>query len=400
MSGARALWHSDRLDDAERVAAEGVQRFPSDLLALMEHGWVATARHDWAAAVRRWARAHEADPDRVEPVPRLVQALRLIGRIDDAESLAKERLAHHPDDTDLLIEHVWGALARQDWPTAAARFDAAYRGAQDPARIEQSFAAFASRLRAVAVTGTKEPAGRPAPIAAPAVVSPDPEEDAEISTSSLMLSFESIGERCDFGAVQRHFGVEPLGLLRFAWSRIDSLVGALDDRFNAVGTVDDTGFERFGDETILLMKKYGLVFHTFVYGVDQETSDKREAFYQQQRRRLLFLKDKLIADLEEPQKIYIYATNEYAADDDVARLHAALRAYGPNSLLYVRPERDGRPAGTVEQIEDGLYAGYFPGLVNFVGGNQPPFGLWRRLCLQTYRLVRDGSGNEFLKALL
>jgi len=60
MSGARALWHSDRLDDAERVAAEGVQRFPSDLLALMEHGWVATARHDWAAAEDLLRQAVEA----------------------------------------------------------------------------------------------------------------------------------------------------------------------------------------------------------------------------------------------------------------------------------------------------------------------------------------------------
>jgi tetratricopeptide (TPR) repeat protein len=77
--GARALWHAGRLDDAEGVAAEGVQRFPSELLVLMEHGWVATARHDWGAAVRRWARAHEADPDRVEPVPRLVAGERRTG---------------------------------------------------------------------------------------------------------------------------------------------------------------------------------------------------------------------------------------------------------------------------------------------------------------------------------
>ena len=180
-----------------------------------------------------------------------------------------------------------------------------------------------------------------------------------------------------------------------------SLIAALEDRFDAVGTVDDTEFALYGDETILRMKKYELIFHTFVYRVADEPEEKREAFCHQQRRRLLFLKDKLIADLEEPQKIWIYATNQWASDVDVARLFAALRAYGPNSLLYVRPERGDRPAGTVEMLEDGLYAGYFPGLAEFVRGGQPPYELWRQLCARTYRLARaDSTDSGFLKSLL
>jgi hypothetical protein len=169
-----------------------------------------------------------------------------------------------------------------------------------------------------------------------------------------------------------------------------------------VGTVDDTSFELYGDETILRMKKYGLIFHTFVHRVAEEPPEKQEAFSQQQRRRLLFLKDKLIADLEEPQKICVYATNDYASDDHAARLFAALRAYGPNSLLFVRPARDNRPPGTVEILEDGLYAGYFPGLNDFVAGNQPPLELWRQLCARAYRLARrdDTAGNGFLKSLI
>ncbi|HVH80115.1 MAG TPA: hypothetical protein VM782_12040, partial [Stellaceae bacterium] len=317
-------------------------------------------------------------------------------RIDEAEAIASAALARHPDDTDFLIEHLWLAVARGDWPEVPGRLEHARRIAREPARFDQSVRWIDERLALL----SKQAATTPA---APAVLSSlEPEAEAdEVSPMSLMLAFESIGERCDFGAVQRHFGVEPLGLLRFAWTRFDSLIAALEDRFEAVGTVEDTEFALYGDETILRMKKYGLIFHTFIYRMDEEPPEKREAFYQQQRRRLLFLKDKLVADLQDPQKICVYSTNEWAADDHITRLASALRAYGPSSLLYVRPERDKRPSGFVEALEDGLYAGYFPGLAEFVRGGQPPFELWRQLCARTFRLSRAGSDNAgFLKTLL
>ena len=207
-----------------------------------------------------------------------------------------------------------------------------------------------------------------------------------------MLAFESIGERCDFGSVQRNYGVEPLGLLRFAFTKYDPLLTALEDRFAAVGTDEDTGYELYRDENIIHMKKYGLIFHTFVYQNELPTDEKRIAFRRQQRRRLGFLRDKLVADLEDPQKICIYATDDRTSDADMRRLHAALRAYGPNSLLYVRPATNGHPEGTVQALDDGLFAGYFGGLADFVSGGQPPFELWRQLCERTYALARSTAG--------
>ena len=400
LGGARALWQSGQWDEAEALAAEAVRRFPGDALALVESAWTATARQDWEEALRRWMLLHEAYPERIDGRTGIIQALRVVGRIDESEALATASLAEHPDNTELLIEHVWTAAAREDWPEAAVRLERARSKQQDLAQVERSLGAIADRIRTL---GAASAAEAPAEPASPAILpaSESVPDDDEISPSALMLSFENIGERCDFGAVQRHFGVEPLGLLRFAYGPLDPLIAALDDRFDAVGTIEDTGFEAFGDETILRMKKYDLIFHTFVYEIAKEPPEKREAFYQQQRRRLVFLKNKLIGDLEEPQKICIYSTDKYASDDDVARLFAALRAYGPNSLLYVRPARGDRPEGTVETLEDGLYAGYFPGLADFTGGGQPLFELWRQLCARTHRLAKAGSaGNGFLKSLI
>ena len=289
-----------------------------------------------------------------------------------------------------MIERVWIAAARQDWANAAERLVQARDAAQDPDRVVSSLRWVTERLSSVT-------AAPPAAAFAPKAEG----EGDEIAPSALMLSFESLGERCDFGAVQRHFGVEPLGLLRFAWSRFDSLLAALEDRFDAVGTVPDTEFARYRDETILRMQKYGLVFHTFVEGMHEQPADKQAVFQEQQRRRLVFLKNKLIGDLEDPQKIFVFSTNEATSDDHVRRLFGALRAYGPSRLLYVRPAVGDRPLGLVETLEDGLYAGYFAGLNDFVSGNSPPLELWRQLCAQTYRLAGAGSsGDAFLKDLL
>ncbi|HYM73489.1 MAG TPA: tetratricopeptide repeat protein [Stellaceae bacterium] len=377
---AHALRQLGRLDEAEAMAVAARERFPDNVDALAECAWVAAARRDWEEALGRWMRVHEPQPERLDARIGVIQALRMVGRVDEAETLATEALTRLPDHADLLIEHVWVAVSRDDWSAAAARLAAARDKLQGSGRFEESLGWVEHQLR-FRTASTAEAAALPS--VSVAASAPD-----EISTPDLMRTFESLGERCDFGAVQRRFGVEPLGLLRFAFSRLDPLIEALDDRFQAVGTVEDTGFELYNDENILYMKKYGIVFHTFVSQKELPTQKKRDEFRRQQRRRLVFLRDKLVADLEDPQKIYVYATEERASDTDVARLFGALCAYGANSLLYVRPASGNRPEGTVEVLEDGLYAGYFPRLADFLAGEQPPFELWRRMCERTYRLAK------------
>jgi tetratricopeptide (TPR) repeat protein len=375
---ARALWQSGRLDDAEAMVKDAIERFPDSIEAPIEGAWVAVARRDWNEALRRWTKAIERSPDRADAHIGAIQAMRMVGRIDDAEAMAGAALARFPDNSDVLVEHVWAAVAREDWPAAAARLDAARTRFSDAEQFEQALGSAEIQVRSHL---------EPASATKPARDGAAPPSD-ETSVSNLMLAFESLGERCDFGAVQRKYGVEPLGLLRFALTRYDPLIVALEDRFAAIGTPEDTSYELYNEETILYMRKYGLVFHTFVYQKELPTEAKRDAFRQQQRRRLAFLRDKLVADLEEPQKIYIYSTDDRTADADARRLFAALRAYGPNSLLYVRPATAGHPEGTVETLDDGLFAGYFAGLADFVAGFQPPFELWRQLCEKTFRLSR------------
>jgi tetratricopeptide (TPR) repeat protein len=383
---ARALWQSERLDEATEFADQALARFPDNLDAQAECAWVAVARRDWEDSLRRWTALVERSPDRADAHIGTLQGLRMLGRLDEAEAMGRSSVERFPDNTDVMTEHVWTAVAREDWPAAAARLEAVRGKLQDAGRFEASLGWVEYRVRSQ-LAGDGRGGGAPGgPSAAGGDVVPETADAT--ATTDLMLAFESLGERCDFGAVQRKFGVEPLGLLRFAYTRYDPLITALEDRFAAVGTEEDTSFELFGDENIVYMRKYGVIFHTFVYQKELPTEEKRRAFRQQQRRRLAFLRNKLVADLDEQQKIYIYSSDDRTSPADMNRLLAALRAYGPNSLLYVIPATEAHPAGTVETLEDGLYAGYYGGFADFLKGEQPPFELWRQLCERTHRLAR------------
>jgi tetratricopeptide (TPR) repeat protein len=379
-----------RLDEAEAMAGEAVERFRENPAALTEHAWIAVARRDWKEALRRWMQVYRPDPNRLDATVGVIQALRMVGRLDEAEAMATEATRRFPDSADLAVEHVWGAVARDDWQAVAARLESARRALNDAARFDESLGWVENELRRGAARAGS-PAAAPSRLDNSHLTDTAAAAAESVSTKDLMLSFESLGERCDFGAVQRRYGVEPLGLLRFAYAAFDPLIAALEDRLEAIGTVEDTGFERYNDENILYMKKYGLIFHTFVSQKELNTRKKRDNFRDQQRRRLAFLRDKLASDLEDPQKIFVYSTDERTSDADAKHLFTALRAYGPNSLLYVRPARQGCPAGTVEVLENGLFAGYYSGLVDFLTGQQPPFELWRRICERTYRLAQTSS---------
>jgi len=381
----RAMWKLGRLDEAEALASAALDRFAGNADIGAESAWVAVNRNDWSAALQRWERTLKIEPGRRDAQIGQMKAMRCLGRAASAERLAIQALTRHPGDPDFLLEHIWCAVDRGDWTAAAARLEAAQGNLQQAGRFEET--RLAVDARRLANSGARD-----------SFVASDGSGAATdaISVSELMLSFESLGEKCDFGAVQRHYGVDPLGLLRFAFSPLDRLLAALADRFEAIGTLEDTQFSLYGDETILTMKKYGMYFHTFVYDSELWLPEKRDAFQEQQRRRLRFLKEKLIADLQEPRKIIVYSSDDRVSVDDAIRLFTALRAYGPNALLYVRPADAEHTLGTVEMVQDGLYLGHYPRLANFVAGEQPPFDLWRQMCERTYRLARSSSGGPML----
>ena len=113
--GAKAAMEAGRLDEAEALAREAVARFPEFVWGHRMLARVAMHRRDWALARERWAKLRDAFPQCAEGFSGGAKAAMEAGRLDEAETLAREAVARFP-------EHVWGHLMlarvtmrRRDW---------------------------------------------------------------------------------------------------------------------------------------------------------------------------------------------------------------------------------------------------------------------------------------------
>ena len=168
----------------------------------------------------------------------------------------------------------------------------------------------------------------------------------------LLARFEGIGDNCQFGNVQRHWGIEPLGLLRFAGVR--DLHRLFASRFAGLGEPGSLVAYLAGSEYQIRDHEYGLFYHTFRYE-NEATADEVVA---ENEAKIRYLIRKLVEDLEDGEKIFVY--RRFVEDDlpTVAELHRVLRGYGPVKLLWVTTGAPGRAPGDVEWAGPDLLRGY------------------------------------------
>ena len=206
----------------------------------------------------------------------------------------------------------------------------------------------------------------------------------------LFWQFESLGgsgQGCEFGIVQRIAGgAEPLGLLRWSAVAPEKLLEALKVRFEGVGTPAQTFIDFYSTndpsnpEYRCRDTRFETVMHTFIFKKDMA----EEKMFAQTCRRMAFLRRKLIHDLEEGDKIFVYKIfQRNLSDEELVELHQAMRSYGNNTLLYVRYSNEHNPSGTVVEVEDGLLIGYISGFsMTFPEGRPrtPDLPAWTSIC--------------------
>jgi hypothetical protein len=172
--------------------------------------------------------------------------------------------------------------------------------------------------------------------------------------SELVLKFESLGDNCELGLVQRRVGVEPLGLLRFAGAPLRHLIKALDARFDGIADPERIRIQPENDEYMVKLTKYDFLYHA-----EKKIGEADpELLHKQQIRTVGFLARKLLDDLENPTKIMVFRQNEPLTANDLIDLRMALAAHGPATLLWVQPAQPGHPPGSVVKVDDRLMVGY------------------------------------------
>jgi hypothetical protein len=218
---------------------------------------------------------------------------------------------------------------------------------------------------------------------------PDGPDVGTLPLDRLMLEFESLGENCEFGLVQRHYGAEPLDLLRFASAPLPVLLSALRARFDGIGDWDqiDVRVSSNQQEYLVFDKRFGLLYHPWVLVGAAAVEDIRR----REARQLPRLRRKLIEDLEEARKIFVYHGMRRLPEPLIRRLAMAMRAYGPTTLLWVELYDPDHPSGTVENLGGGVLKGYIDRFAP--GDNAHDLSLegWTLLCRNAYRIVREGQ---------
>ena len=200
----------------------------------------------------------------------------------------------------------------------------------------------------------------------------------------LMLQFESLGQNCEFGLVQRQCQSEPLGLLRFSSTPLPQLLDALDARFEGMGGPDTihVALSTNGREYMVQDSRFGFLYHAWVNAGQMPPEDiaRREA------RRVPFLVRKLIEDLEAGEKTFVFKGMSAVPEEEVFPLAMAIRRYGPNTLLFVTLADADHKAGSVEAHAPGFLIGYLDRFAPGDNANDLLLGQWVKLCREAYRL--------------
>ena len=384
----RVLREAGRHDDAEALALETQNRFPSSLEPAVEHARIALQREDWHEAIRRFTQITESFPNEAAGYVGLAQALSRAGQLDDADAVLRYAMARFPGDTAPFAEYGLVAIRRNDWKSALERALTAQQRFPNDAGLNHRV--FEARLRLAESD--------------PAAIVDEPGDAPEAGVDdphALMMRFESLGgsgHGCEFGIVQRKFGAEPLGLLRWADLGADAegLIAALDTDFGGIGEPEHTelitlptgGREEYWTRD----RRYWMAMRAFIF----EDEIPRDKMYAQACRRLQYLRRKLTDDLRESSKIFVYKNMfRDLTDIELTRLHAAVRRYGDNTLLYVRLADAQHPGGTVDAAAPGLLVGYIDHFA-FSPKNEPQGEMtlsWLALCREAVRITTTGRSS-------
>lgn len=330
-----------RLDKAARMAEAFRRKFPADQRLALLHVAILDGTKDYEGAFKLISSLRETFAPAALVEVAYSEALSRLGRLDAAEEACALALQKFPDSSDLVREHAALASRRGDWTEALSRWQTAKEKFPGNLKVGKGLAAVRLQLADQNLPDTEIP---------------------QDETGRLFARFESLGGTqggCEFGIVQRKYGSMSLGALRWATVGREPLVTGLYSSFEGLGEVANTQLKTYKasadrEEYIVSDTRYGLGSHTFIEPKDVP-ADKMLI---QTAKRLKFLRGKLLEDLQEARKIFVYKFHTPADDATIRDVFKAARTRGDVTLLCMLKANDDNPKGSLRQLDTKLYAGY------------------------------------------
>ena len=321
------------------------------------------------------------DPPRSHPGQRL--SVRAGGAL-----LAEERIIH--------VGKVAYVLPRSAWPAARELVVTLHTpdfGRPSAFGLGTDERALAFMLRSAALwhRGTAPPVpGRLLPpLALPPTRASDVLDGAfrhsmGLAPSELLEGFESLGHNCEFGMAQRHFGIDPLGLLRFAGITLADLLDGLDSGFAGLGEAAQLEILLEGEprrEFMVRDTRHNLLLHTMRYPDETEAAP----VHAEALRSLRFLNRMFAERLENGGKLFVFQRGGQLLPSQARPLLDRLQFKGPNALLFITEGHD-HPPGTVEELDYGFFRGWTDRVAPAGDVGNCNLFVWLSVCANARRL--------------
>jgi hypothetical protein len=210
----------------------------------------------------------------------------------------------------------------------------------------------------------------------------------DILPPALLQRFESLGDNCEFGFVQRANGYEDGGLFRWSISPLEKLILCLDANFKDFYLFDNL---QPSAPDMVCDSATGLMFHTQMHSIDGQfvlDHGARREIFAREKSKMDHLLYKFRRRMQEPGTICVYKRNSGVADSDAERLQQSLNRLGPSTLLVVRSTDDHARWGTVEQSNSGFLLGLVDGFAPYFAADQVSIRIWNLLLQKTYDYAR------------
>lgn len=206
--------------------------------------------------------------------------------------------------------------------------------------------------------------------------------------------FRSLGVNCEFGFVQRCSGAEPSGLLRFAYTPIESLIHGLRTDFAAYGAPGDLHVSETPEGHYYCASRRYEIWNNTGYAVG---AIDPEVLLEREYGRVAHLRVRMLTELAEGSKILVRKFGPEDTEATFADLTAAIRAHGPSTVLrVVEHGADWRPTPVrrlSEHLLEGTVRRFSPRERAYAVDLEP----WVRVCDSAYA-ARHGLREADLHA--
>jgi len=358
------LRNAKDFEGAHAVAQSALERFPDDLELALEQADIFLDEGMSGKAVLCLRDLRNRVPALAKIEKAYVRTLSTAGQHNEAEAACAAALAKFPHSRPLCVEYARLASRMGNWDEAVKRLEEALtRLPADPTLMREL-----QHLRDAALV---------------------PTDVSRSDGGHLISQFESLGGMgtgCEFALVQRKFGCDRLGLLRWARMSPQEMTAALEREFEGVGSEEQTLLTEIRwavtrREYYTEDREYGMSSHTFV-DASEIPADK---FFKQVCRRLKFLTAKLLEDLRAGGRIFVYKANIRLEDAVVTQMFEVFSRFGDNALLIVSPALDDHKPGEVVSPLPRLLMGYISSFMD-TGPGGIKYDIWHDMCVKAAQI--------------